>query len=461
MKTKIKPKTIIIIAVILTAIATPYVIDYFKPINVKIRQLKGLAEAGHGKSIIELGQFYTEMSKYDEAIKWYESFEYKSDKMWVELGKLYFDTEQYDKAKKCFLEALNHINTGSYNALIPNKTKGEAALLLANTYKRRPDFYEPKIFNEAQHWYKVAVQLGNKEAIMQIGLNYYASSRAKDKDPVIFFKKAAELGNFDAMIRVALHYRDLKDYDKAIKWCEKAARFDNICAIDELGYLYLEINNVAKAKEWVYKGIALNQSSSIRILAYINKKSGNLPEAIKWYKKASSLDDYRAQYALGQIYQKKGDINQAIEWYNKAMPRDDSAISLAKIYQEKGDITKAIKIIEKITKNDSLNEKLFLMLGDFYNQQKNYKKAKKNYLIGAEIGGSECKRKVIKFLIKDGNTPELIDCYKSLANYDDDTDAMLKLEKFYKKNKNNAEAKKWRDMYNKVKKEQSAKESVK
>jgi len=132
---------------------------------------------------------------------------------------------------------------------------------------------------EAMRWYRKAADLGNANAMENIGMLYRTGQGVvrDDAEALRWWRKAADLGDANAMNQIGGAYRDgrgiNRDYIEAMRWFRPSADRGNMHAMTAIGFLYQH-------------GLGVN-------LDYI--------EAIRWYRKAAALGDVRARQRLQEL----------------------------------------------------------------------------------------------------------------------------------------------------------------
>lgn len=207
---------------------------------------------------------------------------------------------------------------------------------------------------EAVKWFTKAVDLGNKDALIKLGLCYSdGEGVGQDKAKAVeLFRKAADQGLAEGFYRLGNAYFNgkgvSKDTDEAIYWYRKAEE----CGYEgyKLGYYCVgarccdlgdeyyngtegKPQDYAKAAYWYRKSAELGchrRSLFNLAVCYANgqgvKKDST--EAVKWCRKAAEPGptwregDRKAQFYVGQYYEYGDgvpkDIEEALKWYKKA-----------------------------------------------------------------------------------------------------------------------------------------------
>lgn len=155
--------------------------------------------------------------------------------------------------------------------------------------------------SDALQAYKAASKLGDAVAMVQMGL---ASQQGWGGIPIDYgramawYQGAAQLGNPQAMNNIgALYHNGLgvtKDYVQAKTWYLRAAEYNRASAMENLGSLYYHGRGVAK----------------------------NYAEARQWFTRAANLGSVGAMFNLGILYEHGRGVARdqgiAVRWYRKA-----------------------------------------------------------------------------------------------------------------------------------------------
>jgi TPR repeat protein len=204
-------------------------------------------------------------------------------------------------------------------------------------------------------WYQKAANLGDANAMNQLGLMYYYGFYYHGKGIVRnpqkshrLWEKAINLGNTKAMLSLGHVLLSESDILKGLEWYKKAADLGDTEAMIELGRIYSvgAFNvpvNLEEGKKWYRekakfykKAIEVNNldSEAMCRLAelYANGWCGVLKdsqEAIKWYKKAAELGNIEAMKHLGYLYADGDegvyrDRAEATHWYKRAAELGDT-----------------------------------------------------------------------------------------------------------------------------------------
>ena len=154
------------------------------------------------------------------------------------------------------------------------------------------------------------------------------------KEALIWFKKAAEMGNTDAMINIGDMYKEgygvPEDYSEAMRWYKKAAELGDTDAMSTVGDMYKDgkgaERDLSEAMRWFKKAADKGEVTAMNSIGYMYKYGNGVPldyiEAMRWFKKAAELGDSYAMTVIGEMYYKglgvPSDYSEAIRWYKKA-----------------------------------------------------------------------------------------------------------------------------------------------
>ena len=145
--------------------------------------------------------------------------------------------------------------------------------------------------------------------------------------------------------------------------------------------------------------------------------------AIQQYEEIVKLDPSSADdhIMLGRLYHADNQTKKAEEEEKiaiKQAPESEEAVtSLAMLYNEQGDTAKAAETLSSVPENNR-SAKLYLALGETYDQQKNYKKAIEAYqhAIALDRDNLDAIRGLAESFEKDGQTQKALEQYKIIAD---------------------------------------------
>ncbi len=338
------------------------------------------------------------------------------------LGQVYFHLKQYDQAESMWNTVSDSLNDPSLYYLRALNARRKGNLDLAETYIRsalrrdeRPEYldllgvllYAKGNSDEATANFRKALRLDPDLRSAQLNLALISQSkddleksaadlekdrsecRSKCQDialklSIVYYHqglvdKAARLleslpdGEKNERIfrHLALYFRDLHDWDKAIKTLEKAKTFfvldvqteyelaedylfsgDNRKAVDalnellgkwdqnpwriyyQLGYAYMEMKEFSKAKSALEQSLKKKQDNLAAqgLMAYILNTEGDVSQARNIWEKTLREDpsNFTLLINMGLSLEKDGRCEEALAYYQKAqlLKRDDNAIQI-------------------------------------------------------------------------------------------------------------------------------------
>lgn len=281
-------------------------------------------------------------------------------------------------------------------------------------------FYDKNDFSKAFKWYTKAAELGNSDAMNNLGILYENGQGVEKSYHKAFewYTKAADLGNDWALKNTGDLYKNGqgvdKDFTKAIEWYTKAAESGNSEAMNNLGYLYNFGQGVEKsypkAIEWYTKAAELGNSLAMNNIGILYENGQGVEKsyskAIEWYSKAADLGNDWGLKNIGDLYKNgqgvEKDSTKAIEWYTKAAELGNLyAISNLIILYEyvqvvEKNYSKVNEWYEKAAKSGNYTD--IDILGDIFyygnGVEKDYAKAKEWYEKAAELGNSTAMEKL-------------------------------------------------------------------
>ncbi len=169
------------------------------------------------------------------------------------------------------LSKYNSVDKQLNESLLDNVDLGNSWLLncIGNYYEPKDD-EETKDYIKAIEWWIKSANLGNSNAMNNLGV-YYDEIEKDYPKAIEWYIKSANLGNSNAMCNLGIYYDEIEnDYTKAIEWYIKSANLDNSWAMKELGAYYQNIKNYTKAIECYIKSSNLGNTTAMNNLKYIN-----------------------------------------------------------------------------------------------------------------------------------------------------------------------------------------------
>jgi TPR repeat protein len=176
-------------------------------------------------------------------------------------------------------------------------------------------YEKAKRFSDAHRWYVKAADLGNAQAMHNLGFQY-ATGQGAPRDYAEaqkWFNKAAALGNAPAMLRLGELYANgigvPRDYGEARRWFLHAADRGILLAMTYLGELYADGLGVPRdyneARLWYQKAAQLGSAPAMYNLGLLNEKGRggrrDYAEARKWYAKAADIGNDEAKRSLARM----------------------------------------------------------------------------------------------------------------------------------------------------------------
>jgi tetratricopeptide (TPR) repeat protein len=274
----------------------------------------------------ELGLVYTEMRKYDLALKSFAEVvkTQPNDPVVVEnLTNLYFSTRKWNDAI-VYAKKMQELKIGKNSNYILGKC-----------------YYEMENYGQAFPYLDAAAkdEPNNAEIPYLVGRSYVDMSNYRNAAP--WFEKAIALDSTRArwIYECALNFAAIPDDNNAIKYYHKAAEKGYKTDNDYYENLAASYLGLGKADEClvILKGVLEKKPSDITLLnsvADICYRSGKYEEAIGYWDRVLESDKKNAHslYMIGMSYQKKGDKNKGTALCDKAIAMDPS---LANMRQKK------------------------------------------------------------------------------------------------------------------------------
>lgn len=254
----------------------------------------------------------------------------------LDLGYYYYQKEKYDEALDCFaICELDYV--GVY-------------WCIATIYETKKADYKNALF-----YYQMAMKMEFPDAIERIAEAYLGDELGLEKNEEValkLFKKAAKLGNAAAQYNLGMayacgYYGLTADQKKAIYWLKKSVNGENPMACLQMGlyYFYTVKTDSAYKKAFSLFTDAYNLGEDQAIvnigLCYLqgNGIEENKKKAVKCFKEAAEKSNSGvAYYNLGICYENgfgvKKNYEKAIEMYGKAVENGESAglVAIKNIY---------------------------------------------------------------------------------------------------------------------------------
>jgi len=207
-----------------------------------------------------------------------------------------------------------------------------------------------KKFADAVHWYRVAADAGNGDAMNYLGLKF-ADGRGVKQDygeAMRWYRKAADAGNTDAMANIGQLYQNANGVEMncglAMNWFLKSASAGNASGMLDVGWLYANgqcaDQNSDEATRWYKKAIDTGSTDGMIYMGDLQQTQlADNAQAMSWYRKAADAHNADAMDRIGDLYRYgRGvdtDLAQALSWYRKAADggSSDGMYDLGDTYQ--------------------------------------------------------------------------------------------------------------------------------
>ncbi len=172
-----------------------------------------------------------------------------------------------------------------------------------------------------------------------------------------------------------------------------------------------------------------------------NGSDNVLKLAIAQYEQIVKLDPTSAEdhVMLGRLYHADSQLKKAEEEEKTAIklaPDSEEAVTtLAMLYNEQGDVTKAAETLSSVPESGR-SAKLYAVLGETYDQKKDYKKAIDAYqhAIALDRDNLDAMRGLAESLVKDGQTDKALEQYKIIADANpEDARTYLSMGQIYRR----------------------------
>ena len=245
----------------------------------------------------------------------------------LDLGYYYYNKGKYDDALDCFAQCdLDYV--GVY-------------WCMATIYETKKADYKNALF-----YYQMAMEMDFPDAIERMAEAYLGDELGLEKDEktaLKLFKRAAKLGNAAAQYNLSMayacgYYGVTPDKDKALHWLKQSVKGENPMACLQVGlYYYYTVKTEAaykKAFELFTKAYNFGEEQAIINigLCYLqgNGVKEDKKEAVKCFKNAAEkCSSGVAYHNLGICYENgfgvRKNYRKAIEKYGKAVENGEKA----------------------------------------------------------------------------------------------------------------------------------------
>ena len=276
----------------------------------------------------------------NKAFEWYQKAADQDNPIGVYgLGKCYYNGNGIDRDT---IKGQDYFNqAGEMLLKMTDSDNAEVIRLIGNCYSGWYDGVENN-YDKAISYYRKAVELGNKYALVNLGNSYFDGEGVKNdaEEAVKWYRKAAEQGITGGQFALGWCYNNgegvKKDAEEAVKWYRKAAEQGSADAQCNLGACYEDGEGVEKnaeeAVKWYRKAAEQGDARAQRNLGWCYEDGigvkKDAEEAVKWYRKAAEQGYAPAQFNLGLCYDNgygvKKDGEEAVKWYRKAAEQGDA-----------------------------------------------------------------------------------------------------------------------------------------
>ena len=310
-------------------LAYVYLNDRFVPHDYK-KGLKYLLDGVHHNDpesiymyarVRETGMYKVEPDKKAYIYYLKKSAALGQDDALLDLGYYYYNKGKYDDALDCFAQCELEV-VGLYWAI-------------ATICEEKK-----KDYKNALRYYQAAMEMDFPDAIERMAEAYLGDELGLERDEktaLKLFKRAAKLGNAAAQYNLGMayacgYYGLMADREKAIFWLKKSAKGENPMACLQLGLYYFYTIKTEKAYKKAFdlftNAFHLGEKEAIIDigLCYLqgNGTKENKKEAVKCFKMAANkLGSGLGFYNLGICYENgfgvHQDYRQAIEMYGKSV----------------------------------------------------------------------------------------------------------------------------------------------
>ncbi len=151
-------------------------------------------------------------------------------------------------------------------------------------------YYELKDYENAEEYYKLAIERGDKQSLFNLGIIYYSKG----------------------------------DTEKAIKHLEKAVDNNIEGSHKQLALIYLGLREYEQTDKLLQVAINNSDTSALGILAFVKRAQGNFPEAERLFLEVIANGYTEFYNSLAKLYHLMEKRKKAEEYYIKGIDEDDN-----------------------------------------------------------------------------------------------------------------------------------------
>lgn len=211
-------------------------------------------------------------------------------------------------------------------------------------------YYRKNDFADAEKYYLMAAEKGNKHVLFFLGNLYKIQKRFDDAE-----KYYLMINERDSMRMLAYVYEEQHRLTEAEKYYLKAIEQGDDESIFHLAYLYEIEKRFAEAEKCYLKAIDSGDKEALFFLASMYDSQQRYGEAEKYYLLATENNDPDASIFLAGLYRIQGKTKQAEKYYLEAykIGHEDAAFSLGNFYYEQVKLKEAEKYYFSAVQNNN------------------------------------------------------------------------------------------------------------
>lgn len=168
------------------------------------------------------------------------------------IANLYYNCEEYELAKEYFLKLPNDADVLNklgiyYYEIEEDYTKAIDCFLKSKTgsaYYNLAIYYDNLDLNKTIYYYLQAINLGNVDAMNNLGVIYYELHQYKNA--YNYLKMAENSGDIDVLNNLGVYYFNKKDYKQSLNYLTRAMKSGNSCVMRNLAYYHRNIDKKRK-----------------------------------------------------------------------------------------------------------------------------------------------------------------------------------------------------------------------
>ena len=398
-----------------------------KNVGLATEYVRQAANRGNHHALTLLGWFYevgrgVEQDK-EEAERWYLRGTKAGDpEGYYCLAKLYLNTDRLKEGLDCVQRG---IDAGS----------PDCHMLLGNMYSDGLGVEQD--YKLALHWLNLAGQMGQADALNNVGLAYRLGLGVVPDHPraLRIYQEAAAKGSAVAMFNVGSCFREgigtKIDEKQAAKWIKKSAEEGYVEAQYHYGVLLMEgfgvPQDIRAGIDYIQQAADASFSEAQYQIGLLFLQGDLIPQdnsaAATWFELAAEQNHAAAQYELGVLLCSGEDVapdyESSIAWLRKALDNElwkaDEAFALAVVLSETKDQELIKEAMSWARSALARGQKVEVLIAELFMLQRKRDQAMKWAKIAAERGDPDGQALLGKVLDQSGRKKEAEEWWTAAA----------------------------------------------